>query len=181
MAGDGTSSAETVDLEHETEDGHVADPKDSPLWPADSPAATAHISMLQGIINRLAGNSASCKTWCLTLVAALLSLAGSTHTPVLVTMALVPVVIFGFLDTMYLAQERAYRALYADIVKEMRDKTYGLAHVFDARAEISFRGFCDAFVSWSVFPIYLGLIVAYFAADWTGALKALATVVKSSG
>ena len=43
------------------------DPGESPLWPADSPAVTAHINLLQGIINRLANNSASCKTWCLPL------------------------------------------------------------------------------------------------------------------
>jgi hypothetical protein len=33
----------------------------SPLWPADDPAVAAHINLLQGIINRLANNSASCK------------------------------------------------------------------------------------------------------------------------
>src|ERR1700730_5201974 len=72
------------------------DPIASPLWPADNPAVTTHISMLQGIINRLANNSGSCKTWCLTVVSALLSLAGATHLPAIVTFALVPVVIFGF-------------------------------------------------------------------------------------
>jgi hypothetical protein len=56
----------------------------SPVWPADSPAVMAHINLLQGIINRLANNSACCKTWCLALVGALLSLAGATHPPVVV-------------------------------------------------------------------------------------------------
>ena len=51
------------------------DPRDSPLWPAHSPAATSHITVLQGIITRLANNSAACKTWSLTLVAAVLSVA----------------------------------------------------------------------------------------------------------
>ena len=40
----------------------------------ESPAVQGYISMLQGIINRMAGNSASCKTWTVTLVAALLAL-----------------------------------------------------------------------------------------------------------
>jgi hypothetical protein len=38
------------------------DPRDSLLWPADNPAVTAHINLLQGVINRLANNSAACKT-----------------------------------------------------------------------------------------------------------------------
>jgi hypothetical protein len=44
----------------------------SPFWPADNPAAIAHVNLIQGIINRLANNSASCKTWCLVIVSALL-------------------------------------------------------------------------------------------------------------
>src|SRR5262245_14436128 len=103
----------------------------SALWPADNPAVTAHITLLQGIINRLATASASCKTWCITLVAALVSLAGSTRVPVIVTVALVPVVVFAFLDTMYLAQERAYRDLYKRIVDEIRAGTYSRANTFE--------------------------------------------------
>ena len=86
----------------------------SPFRPADNPAAIEHIKLLQGIVNRLANNSASCKTWCLTLVAALLSLAGTSRNLAIVPISLVPVVVFGFIDTMYLAQERAYRDLQAN-------------------------------------------------------------------
>ena len=37
-------------------------------------AVQSHISMLQGIINRMAANSANCKNWTVTLVAAMLVL-----------------------------------------------------------------------------------------------------------
>lgn len=40
----------------------------------ESPAVQGYLSMLQGIINRMVGNSASCKTWTATLVAAQLAL-----------------------------------------------------------------------------------------------------------
>ena len=40
----------------------------------ERPAVQGYLSMLQGIINRMAGNSASCKTWTVTLVTALLVL-----------------------------------------------------------------------------------------------------------
>lgn len=153
-------------------------PSDSAFWPADSPAAIAHINLLQGIINRLANNSASCKTWCVTLVGAFLSLAVATRLPVMVAFALVPVVIFGFLDTMYLAQERAYRDLYTRIVKTFCDRTYALDQVFDARASFGFGDFVSALRSWSVFPVYFGLILAYLVANFAGWLSMLSVPAK---
>ena len=155
-----------------------ADATRSLLWPADNPAVTAHITLLQGIINRLANNSASCKTWCLTLVAALLSLAGAARAPAIVTFVLVPIVVFGYLDSMYLAQERAYRLLYARIVDAIRSGSYGLTDAFDARAPLKRGAFWSALVSWSVFPLYLGLIVTYLVVHFTGWLRVLAVVSK---
>lgn len=146
----------------------------SVLWPADNPAVTAHISLLQGIINRLATSSASCKTWCITLVAALVSLAGATRIPAIVAVALVPVVIFGFLDSMYLAQERAYRVLYGVIVGKVRDGTYSLADAFEAKAPLTPGGCFKAFWSWAVFPLYLGLLSIYVVAQCGGWLRLLA-------
>jgi hypothetical protein len=130
------------------------DPTKSPLWPADSPAATAHVACLQGIITRLANNSASCKTWCLTLVAALLSLAGATHVPQMVTAALLPVIIFGFLDVMYLATEKAYRDLYGRVVASMCDRSYGLTSAFSAAARWDAGTLVWALGSWSILPYY---------------------------
>jgi hypothetical protein len=154
------------------------DPSASPLWPADSPAAIAHINLLQGIINRLANNSASCKTWCLTLVSALLSLAGATRAPGIVTFALVPVVVFGFMDAMYLAQERAYRQLYADTVQSIRDRSYALRVAYAAGAPLTFDGFWSALKSWSIFPVYLSLLVSYLIVVYTGWLAILLAVSK---
>jgi SLOG cluster3 family len=145
----------------------------SQLSPADNPAVVAHVSLLQGIINRLANNSASCKTWCLTLVAALLGLAGATHVPGIVAFALVPVVIFGLLDTMYLAQERAYRGLYDSITNRIRSRSYALDDAYEARAPLRFSGFSSALTSWSVFPVYLGLIITYLVAYLAGWLSVL--------
>src|SRR5687767_14756523 len=99
----------------------------SPLWPADNQAVTAHISMLQAIITRLAANSASCKTWCLALVGALLSFAAGTDSPRLAAFAVVPIVMFAFLDSQYLAQERAYRDLFVKVVGKIRDGSYAIA------------------------------------------------------
>lgn len=146
----------------------------SALWPADSPAVTAHIATLQGIINRLAGNSASCKTWCISLVAALVSLSGATRMPAIVPVALVPVVVFAFLDTMYLAQERAYRGLYAEVVGKVRAKTYDISVAFNVSAPLRLPSGWSAFFSWSIWPVYLGLVSLYVVARATGWLAVLA-------
>ena len=74
----------------------------------DSPAVQAHLTMMQGVINRMAENSRSCKVWCITLVAAVLVLIARTGEPQHALIALVPTVLFLFLDSYYLALERAF-------------------------------------------------------------------------
>jgi hypothetical protein len=74
--------------------------------------ALAHLNMLQAVITRLAGNSSSCKTWCLAVVGAMLGLAGSTKVPNVALLAVLPGALFALLDSMYLARERLYRILF---------------------------------------------------------------------
>jgi hypothetical protein len=154
------------------------DPSTSPLWPAESPAVTAHMNLLQGIINRLANNSASCKTWCLTLVSALVSLAGAMRAPGIITFALVPVVIFGFMDAMYLAQEKSYRELYGRVVASIRNGPYTLNDVYEASAPLRAEHVFSALASWSIYPVYLGLVAAYLFAHFKGWLAVLAATSK---
>lgn len=150
----------------------------TPLWTADNPAVMAHVNLLQGIINRLANNSASCKTWCLTLVAALVSLAGATRVPGIITFALVPVGIFGFMDVMYLAQERAYRDLYNRIIESVRDGSYSLKNIYEARAPLRLSQVFSAFTSWAIYPVYLGIVALYLVAYFMGWLAVLTATSK---
>jgi hypothetical protein len=140
----------------------------SQLWPADNSAVTAHIAMLQSIIARLATASASCKTWCLTLVGALLSFAAGIRSPQLAAFAIVPILIFAFLDSTYLAQERAYRDLFKGIVAKIRDGRYAIGDSFEARAPLRPGAVFRAFGSWSIWPVYLSLLLAYVAAMCSG-------------
>ena len=73
-----------------------------------SPAVQAHLTMMQGVIGRMAENSRSCKMWCVTLVAAVLVLVARTGEPQHALIALVPMLLFLFLDSYYLALERAF-------------------------------------------------------------------------
>jgi len=139
----------------------TSDKPGSPLAPAESTAVTAHLNMLQAIIARLAGNSAQCKTWCVTIVSALFGLAGATKSGRIAVAAIIPILVFGFVDAAYLANEKAYRDLYNRIVARIRGNTYGLGDFGDLSAPSDAGHYIWAFSSWSVWPVYLGLIIAY--------------------
>ena len=81
--------------------------EDQPLN-ENSSAVQAHLTIMQGVINRMAENSRSCKVWCVTLVAATLVLVARTGEPQHALIALVPTLLFLFLDSYYLALERAF-------------------------------------------------------------------------
>ena len=74
----------------------------------NSSAVQAHLNIMQGVINRMAENSRSCKVWCVTLVAATLVLVARTGEPQHALIAMVPTLLFLFLDSYYLALERAF-------------------------------------------------------------------------
>lgn len=71
-----------------------------------------HMEMIQGIINRMSGNSFSLKGWAVTLVAGIFALASKDTDKMYFLIAYVPIIIFWLLDAYYLLQERLYRALY---------------------------------------------------------------------
>ncbi|MYA61787.1 MAG: hypothetical protein F4X94_04355 [Dehalococcoidia bacterium] len=60
------------------------------------------------MISRMAENSRSCKVWCVTLVAAILVLVARTGEPQHSLLALAPTLLFGIMDSYYLALERAF-------------------------------------------------------------------------
>ena len=88
----------------------------------NSSAVQTHLTMMQGVITRMAENSRSCKVWCVTLVAAVLVLVARTGEPQHALIALVPTLLFLFLDSYYLALERAFvRSQNAFVAKLHRD------------------------------------------------------------
>lgn len=81
---------------------------DRPPLNEDSSAVQAHLTMMQGVINRMAENSRACKVWCVTLVAAVLVLVARTGEPQHALIALIPTLLFLALDSYYLALERSF-------------------------------------------------------------------------
>ena len=88
-------------------------PQDRPL---DDSARQHHLSMIQGVVDRLAGNSAQIKNWAIAILAALLLFSrtateGEDRVFAGIAMLVLTLVFWG-LDGYYLKQERLFRRLY---------------------------------------------------------------------
>ena len=131
----------------------------------NSPAIQTHLTILQGVINRMAENSRSCKVWCVTLVAATLVLVARTGEPQHALIALVPTLLFMLLDTYYLVLEKAFRKSYNAFV----DKLHGKEQFEPDLFKVERTGMGPALVweclrSSSIWPFYLLLTVTIFLA-----------------
>ena len=76
-----------------------------------------HLDLIQGVINRLASNSFSVKTWAVGLIAVLGGLAAKDADARMACALLLPALCFWGLDAYYLRQERLYRKLYEGAVR----------------------------------------------------------------
>lgn len=129
----------------------------SPL-PPDSPAVQTYLTILQGIIQRIAGNSASVKTWCAAIVAALLTLSADKGQPLLAAIALLPTLIFLFLDAYYLALERCFRKQYNQVVQKLTENALYPADLYKIEpCSALFRKTLQAVGSFSVWGFYGGI------------------------
>lgn len=74
-----------------------------------------HLELIQGVINRMAGNSFALKGWTVTLVAGIFALSSKDADKRYFLVAYIPVIVFWILDSYYLLQERLYRSLYEKV------------------------------------------------------------------
>ena len=128
----------------------------------ESGAVQSYLNILQGIINRMAANSAGCKTWCITLVSAILVIVSDESNPDYAWLALVPLLLFLFLDSYYLGLEQRYRNTYNDFIKKLHDGTATIDDVYVVSPGSGFwltlSSTLKAGLSVSIWPFY-GLIV----------------------
>lgn len=113
-----------------------------------------HLEMIQGVINRMAGNSFALKGWAVTLVAGIFVLAGKDTDKLYFLVAYIPVIVFWWLDAYYLLQERLYRSLYEKVRNtEEKDIDFSLKATekeFDSKNNC----FCSCFFSKTIFAFY---------------------------
>jgi hypothetical protein len=75
-----------------------------------------HLEFIQGIVSRQASNSFLIKGWALTLTVALCGFAIGRNSWALATLAIGPILIFGWLDWFFFREERRFRCLYQAVI-----------------------------------------------------------------
>ena len=118
----------------------------------------AHLAMIQAVIARMASNSFALKTLSVTLCAGVIALLGAVQkpAPAYVIAAILPVLVFWWMDAKYLQLERLYRALYDEI--RMGDDSDPFAmSVSHLRGNV--QPVLRIAISWSVNAIYMTLLI----------------------
>ncbi len=135
------------------------------VYREDSQAVQAHLAIIQSVILRMATSSSSCKTWCITLVSAILVVAASKSKPDSALIAAIPAVLFLVLDAYYLAMEKLFRDSYNSLVRKLHEGGLDASDLYLVAPEGSiFRAFARALVSFSIWALYLTLIAMIYVA-----------------
>ena len=127
-----------------------------------SPEKIKHLEFIQDVITRMNNNSFQMKGWMVAIVSALLAIYASTENNRFVLVALVPAVIFWFLDTYYLWQERKFRGLYNDVAGITKNNNVEL---FAMRPDLYTGGkysYMNVFGSVTIVLVYVPVIVILF-------------------
>ena len=114
-----------------------------------------HLAFIQDVITRMNSNSFSLKGLMITIVAALVAFTvndDNKDTAVFnLSIALLLVVIFWFLDAYYLKMERQYRLLYEDAVKDK-------AELYKMKADDYYVCYFEVLLSKTMWPLYLPIV-----------------------
>lgn len=94
--------------------------KTSTSFNYDNPSVVKHLEMLQAIISRMADNSSQCKTWCLTLISAIIILTSKTGNTTSFAPMIMVVVLLFYLDAYYHYLERGFRSSYESFIDDLK-------------------------------------------------------------
>ncbi len=133
----------------------------SDLSKHESPAVMKHLEFLMNIIERMASNSASCKTWAITILVGLIALSSSTDLPWIIFKLLI--ISFFFLDAHYLGLEKSFRSMYDEFVAKLNNVKFSTEDLYRIKSNSTIKTklsfFFKGMISISTWLIYLFLIV----------------------
>lgn len=112
--------------------------------------------MLQGIIARIANYGATLKNYCITLTTASCGFAITLQRPLVVAIAVLPILAFAALDTQYLRIEKRFRALYDAYRNQPWDAPASFALDLSNAPHVPYQ---SVLFSWSILSFY-GLLLA---------------------
>lgn len=136
----------------------------------DSPCVQSHLTILQSVIARMASNSANCKTWCVTLVAAILVVGADGAKIRFALLALVPTLFFLLLDAYYLSLERCFRHKYDAFVENLSRDPSVASGMFVVKLNMTraakLRSLAESTLSVSILPFYGSLAIMIVVTWW---------------
>ena len=144
---------------------------DNSNFGVESSAVQTHLTIMQGVIQRMAENSRSCKVLCVTLVAAILVFMARTGEPKHVLIALVPTVLLYLLDVYYLVLERRFRKSYKAFVEKVHAGEVRALDLYAVTPEgpTTPELLWSMLRSFSVLPLYsLMAVTVVLASCWLG-------------
>jgi hypothetical protein len=107
----------------------------------------------------MATNSTSCKTWCITIVSAILVIVADKGKPDFAWIALFPAILFAGLDAYYLALEKGFRNSYNEFIKKLHTGQLTTEDLYSvAPIGRSFDLQITALKSFSVWGFYIPLV-----------------------
>ena len=119
-----------------------------------------HLEFIQNVITRMNTNSFQIKAWAVTIVSALLAIYASSNNEYFILAATFPAVVFWFLDSYYLSQERKFRGLYNDVAGVSEDPKD--IQAFAMRPDLYVGGkymYWSSFWSRTVLGLYLPMVI----------------------
>jgi hypothetical protein len=133
----------------------------------NSPAVQAHLNISQAVIQRMASNSASCKTYCITIVSAILVLVADKGKPEYLLVATMPTALFFTLDVYYLALERMFRNSYNLFIGKLHAGNITAVDLFAVLPSGRlWKSMPKAMISFSIWPFYLVLVITELVAKY---------------
>ena len=124
------------------------------------PGKIEYLQMIQEPIGRMSTISSVIKGFSATIVAGVTSFSGSIISKWALTLAIIPVLIFGGLDTYYLQLERKFRWLYEKVRKDEHDIDFSMKPIVDAGERKNAKtSYWECVKSKSIWPFYLTLLL----------------------
>jgi len=122
-----------------------------------------HINTLQNIIARLSNYSMNCKTWAVTIVAALCVVIFDPQKINYFHVIFAPILLFWLFDCYYLGLEKTFRNIYDDFLKKLNNEQTNICDdMFISLRGKRFVNFFKATISPSTTLLYFALALVVF-------------------
>jgi hypothetical protein len=121
-----------------------------------------HLEFIQNVITRMNTNSFQIKGMAVTIVSALLAIYATTINVTFIFLGIVPTILFWFLDSYYLQQERKFRGVYNNVTGLKSDVEIKPYEMPIQKFKVGQYCFCKVFFSKTIAWLYGTIIFFLF-------------------